>query len=198
MMCDMKKETVREKYLVAITGASGMLFLQPFLRLLDEQGVIVHGICSEAGREVLSLEEGLIPEDLPAVSQWFGLRDFSAPPASGSSGYAGMVVLPCSMGTLAALAGGLSLNLIHRAADVLLKERKKLILAVRETPFNRTHLQNMLKAHDAGAIICPPMPGFYLKPQTLTEAAETFAWRLADQIGLQVASRKCWGDGDKC
>lgn len=194
----MKKEIIRDKYLIAITGASGMLFLQPFLRLLDESGVVVHGICSEAGREVLSLEEGIVPENLPVVSQWFDLHDFSAPPASGSSGYTGMIVLPCSMGTLAAIACGLSINLIHRAADVLLKERKKLILAVRETPFNRTHLQNMLQAHDAGAIICPPMPGFYLKPKTLSEAAETFAWRLADQIGLHVTSRKIWGSSEKC
>ena len=192
----MKNDTIGEKYLVAITGASGMLFLLPFLSLLGEQGVVVHGICSEAGRDVLSFEEGLKPEDLPVVSQWFDLHDISAPPASGSSGYAGMVVLPCSMGTLAAIACGLSMNLIHRAADVLLKERKKLILAVRETPFNRNHLRNMLKAHDAGAIICPPMPGFYLKPKTLTEAAETFAWRLADQIGLRGMSRKRWGEDE--
>ena len=193
----MKKKTICEKYLIAITGASGMLFLQPFLRLLGEQGLIVHGICSEAGREVLFFEEGILPENLPVVSQWFDLHDFSAPPSSGSSGYAGMIVLPCSMGTLAAIACGLSMNLIHRAADVCLKERKKLVLVVRETPLNRTHIQNMLKAHDAGAVICPPMPGFYLKPQTLAEAAETFAWRLADQIGLPVTARKSWGDDAK-
>ena len=183
-----------EKYLVAVTGASGMLFLQPFLKLLEAQGLIVHGICSEAGRKVLAYEEGTVPEKLPGVSQWFDIQDFSAPPSSGSSGYAGMVVLPCSMGTLAAISNGLSLNLIHRAADVLLKERKTLVLAIRETPFNRTHLQNMLQAHEAGAVICPPMPGYYLKPRTLSEAAETFAWRLADQIGLKVAARKTWGE----
>jgi flavin prenyltransferase len=195
----MSKSTATKKYLIAITGASGMLFLPPFLKILGEQqGVIVHGICSEAGREVLSVEQGLRPEDLPVVSQWFDILDFSASPSSGSSGYNGMIILPCSMGTLAAIACGLSANLIHRAADVLLKERKKLILAVRETPFNRTHLQNMLRAHDAGAIICPPMPGFYLKPKTLGEAAETFAWRLADQMGLLVPSRKCWGDSSEC
>jgi 4-hydroxy-3-polyprenylbenzoate decarboxylase len=183
-----------EKYLVAITGASGMIFLQPFLKLLEAQGIQVHGICSDAGRSVLDFEVGLTPEKLPGISRWFDIKDFSAPPSSGSSGYAGMVVLPCSMGTLAAIANGLSLNLIHRAADVLLKERKTLVLGIRETPFNRTHLQNMLQAHDAGAIICPPMPGYYLKPATLLEAAETFAWRLADQIGLKVAVRKSWGD----
>ena len=166
--------------------------------MMNAQGVIVHGICSDAGRDVLAYEEGLAPADLPGIEQWFDLRDFSAPPSSGSSGYAGMVVLPCSMGTLAAISCGLSMNLIHRAADVLLKEKKKLILAVRETPFNRTHLQNMLQAHDAGAIICPPMPGFYLKPQSLAEAAETFAWRLADQLGLPVASKRFWGDKTAC
>jgi flavin prenyltransferase len=187
----MKNKTESRKYLVAITGASGMLFLHPFLKVLD--GHVVHGICSEAGRKVLMFEEEKAPEDLPVVSRWFDVHDFTAPPASGSSGYDGMIILPCSMGTLAAIACGLSVNLIHRAADVLLKERKKLILAVRETPFNRNHLQNMLQAHDAGAIICPPMPGFYLKPQSLEEAAETYAWRLADQIGLEVAKRKSWG-----
>ncbi len=193
----MKKEAAHKKYLIAITGASGMLFLHPFLHLLGQQKIMVHGICSDAGREVLSFEEGLAPEDLPVVSRWFAVHDFTAPPASGSSGYSGMIVLPCSMGTLAAIASGLSINLIHRAADVLLKERKKLILAVRETPLNRTHLQNMLQAHDAGAILCPPMPGFYLKPKTLAEAAETFAWRLADQIGLEIQPRRSWGDTAK-
>jgi len=193
----MKKGVTSPKYLVAITGASGMLFLRPFLKLLGEQNITVHGICSEAGKDVLYFEEGIQPESLPVVSQWFDLKNFSAPPASGSSGYTGMIVLPCSMGTLAAIASGLSINLIHRAADVLLKERKKLILAVRETPFNRTHMQNMLQAHDAGAIICPPMPGFYLKPNSLSEAAETFAWRLADQLGIEVHSRRTWGNSEK-
>lgn len=190
----MEKKTDQMKVLVAITGASGMLFLPPFLKLLSREGILVHGICSDAGREVLTHEAGLAPEELSEVTVWHAVHDLTAPPASGSCGYDGMVVLPCSMGTLAAIANGLSINLIHRAADVLLKERKKLILAVRETPFNRTHLQNMLRAHDAGAIVCPPMPGFYLKPKTLAEAAETFAWRLADQMGLAISDRRRWSD----
>jgi 4-hydroxy-3-polyprenylbenzoate decarboxylase len=193
----MKKDVAASKYLVAITGATGMLFLRPFLEILGEQNIRVHGICSDSGRKVLAFEEGITPENLPVVSRWFDFDDFTAPPASGSSGYAGMVILPCTMGTLGAIASGLSMNLIHRAADVVLKERKKLILAIRETPFNRTHMQNMLQAHDAGAIICPPMPGFYLKPTTLAEAAQTFAWRLADQLGIEVQERKTWGDRGK-
>jgi 4-hydroxy-3-polyprenylbenzoate decarboxylase len=103
-----------------------------------------------------------------------------------------MVILPCSMGTLGAVSGGLSINLIHRCADVMLKERKKLVLCVRETPFNRTHLQNMLSAHDAGAVICPPMPGFYLRPSSLDEAATFFCWRLMDQLGIEISTRLRW------
>ncbi len=187
-----------KKILVAITGASGMLFLEPFLKILDENRCEVHGICSDAGEKVLKLEQGIQPGGLKTVSRWFGFKNFAAPPSSGSSGYSAMVVLPCTMGTLGAIAGGLSQNLIHRAADVMLKERKRLVLAVRETPYNRTHLDNMMKAHDAGAIICPPMPGYYLKPTTLEEAATTFAWRLADQLGLDSSGRKRWQGGETC
>ncbi|MBW6520900.1 MAG: UbiX family flavin prenyltransferase [Desulfoarculaceae bacterium] len=188
-----------KKILVAVTGASGMLYLQSFLRAIQDLDLVVHGICSEAGHKVLGLEKGLIPQELPAVTTWFNCRDFAAPPASGSSGYDAMLVLPCSMGTLAAIAAGISANLIQRCADVMLKERKDLVLVVRETPLNRTHLKNMLAAHDAGAIICPPMPGYYLQPASLEEAADTFSWRLADQIGLDIPGRRRWDAGEsKC
>lgn len=189
----MKSRQVPKKILVAVTGASGMLYLQSFLRAIQDLDLVVHGVCSDAGRKVLGLEKGIIPQELPAVSVWFDCRDFAAPPASGSSGYDAMLVLPCSMGTLAAIAAGISGNLIQRCADVMLKERKELVLVVRETPLNRTHLKNMLAAHDAGAVICPPMPGFYLQPATLEEAADSFSWRLADQIGLDIPGRRRWG-----
>ncbi|KGO35581.1 MAG: UbiX family flavin prenyltransferase [Desulfoprunum sp.] len=186
------------RLLVAVTGASGMLYLRAFLKVIATGCLEVHGICSPSGRQVLQMEEDIEPAALPGVARWFAPDDFAAPPASGSSRYHGMVVLPCSMGTLAAIASGLSINLIHRAADVMLKERRPLVLAVRETPFNRTHLQNMLAAHDAGAVICPPMPAHYLRPATLEEAARTYAWRLADQLGIGIADRKRWGDDPLC
>lgn len=186
------------RLLVAVTGASGMLYLRSFLKVIATGGLEVHGICSASGRQVLEMEEDVAPTALPGIARWFEHNDFAAPPASGSSRYHGMVVLPCSMGTLAAIASGLSINLIQRAADVMLKERRPLVLAVRETPFNRTHLQNMLAAHDAGAVICPPMPAHYLRPATLEEAARTYAWRLADQLGIEVADRKRWGDDPPC
>ena len=182
-----------KKILVAVTGASAMLYLQSFLEMLEDEDVLVHGICSESGKKVLELEHDSEPASLPAVTEWFDCGDFAAAPASGSAGYDAMVVIPCSMGTLAAIASGITNNLVHRAADVLLKENKKLILVTRETPLNRTHLKNMLAAHDAGAVICPPHPGFYLKPENLEEAAMTFSWRIGDQLGLVMKNRKRWG-----
>ena len=183
-----------KKILIAITGASGMIFARSFLRLLQAQNQATDCICSETGRQVLSHELAGTPEELPGVGRWFSPNDLTAPPASGSSRYQAMVILPCTMGTLAAIASGQSRNLIHRAADVMLKERRPLLLAIRETPLNRIHLENMLRAHDAGATICPPLPGFYLSPQTLEEAADTFSWRLADMLGIDIAKRARWGD----
>lgn len=182
----------KPKILLGITGATGMLFVRAFLDSLAKLDVIVHGISSAAGRDVLRMEQGLNPEQLPVVSTWFDFEDMAAAPASGSSSYHSMVVLPCTMGSLAAIASGLSINLIHRAADVMLKERRPLVLAVRETPLNRTHLQNMLAVHDAGGIICPTMPSFYLNPTSLEEAATTYSWRLADQLGFDIPNRKRW------
>jgi flavin prenyltransferase len=190
----MKKVHEKKKLLLGVTGASGMLFVTSFLDTIAGLDILVHGVCSASGRNVLKMEQGLSPEDLPTVSLWFDPEDLAAPPASGSSDYAAMVVLPCTMGSLAAIAGGLSLNLIHRAADVMLKERRRVVLAVRETPLNRTHLKNMLAVHDAGAVICPTMPSYYLRPETLVEAAQTYSWRLADQLGLSIPERKRWSD----
>ncbi len=190
----MAKHHGKQKILFGITGASGMLFVKPFLQLIHAcpENHVIHGVISESGVGVLQHELGLEPQELLEVSKWFSVNDFSAAPASGSSGYTAMVILPCTMGTLGAIAGGLSQNLLHRAADVILKERKKLILAVRETPFNGNHLRNMLRVHEAGGVIMPPMPGFYLKPKTLDEAAMTFCWRIADQLGITINERKRW------
>lgn len=175
------------KILLAVTGATGMLYVPELLRLLEEQSVEVHGIVSGSGQKVLRLELGLEKyQDLAGVKRWFEVDDFTAPAASGSSRYAAMVILPCTTGTLGAIAGGYSGNLIHRAADVTLKERRPLVLAVRETPFNRTHLRNMLSVQEAGGIICPPIPSFYLQPKTLQDMARQFAARICDQIAVDV------------
>ncbi len=182
-----------EHVILAITGATGMVYVSPFLTMLKQNNVRVHAVISEAGRKVLKLELGKDISDLPTVERWFDIDDFTAPVASGSSLYDAMIVLPCTVGTLGAIAAGYSGNLIHRAADVTLKERRPLIMAVRETPLNRTHLQNMLALTDAGAVIFPPMPSFYHKPETLDDMANHFAGRLCDHLGVQVSDMKRWG-----
>ncbi len=185
----------RKKIIVAITGASGSIYARHLLELLaaiDE--VVVHGIVSDAGRQVLRMETDADPAVLAGVDRWYALNDFTAPMASGSSRYHGMVIVPCTMGTLAAIAAGLSRNLIHRAADVMLKERRSLVLAVRETPLNRTHLQNMLRVHDAGAVVCPAVPAFYHRPVDLDDMARHYAARLAEQLGIEVAGMRRWED----
>ena len=175
-----------KRIILGITGATGMLYVPTFLQMLAQQQVEVHGIISDAGRKVLRFEQGIEPEHLPLVSRWFAHDDFFAPPASGSTRYDAMVVLPCSMGSLAAIAHGFCGNLLHRCADVTLKERRPLVLVVRETPLNRTHLSNMLAVHDAGAIICPPMPSFYHHPKGLSDLTRHFSARLFDLLGVQV------------
>lgn len=176
---------MKDKIVIAITGASGMIYAKELLDLLAGIDVEVHGIISEAGEQVLKLELGMEPKDFSQV-HWWGIKQFTAPMASGSAQFTAMAVIPCTMGSLAAIASGLSTNLIHRAADVMLKERRKVVLAVRETPLNRTHLQNMLAVHDAGATICPAMPSMYQKPQSISEMAATFASRVAETLGLEV------------
>ncbi len=181
-----------KKVLLAITGATGMLYVPAFLELSVQSQVEIHGIISQPGEMVLAFELGMSPQQLPHVSRWYAWDDFSAAPASGSAAYDGMVVLPCTVGTLGCIAAGVSNTLIHRAADVCLKERRPLLLAVRETPLNRIHLQNMLTLHDAGAIICPPMPAFYHRPADCNALARHYAGRLCDLLGIVNMDAQRW------
>lgn len=182
----------KKKIILAITGATGMLYVVEILYLLQQAKVEVHGIISGAGRKVLGIELGIEPAELQGIVRWFAVDDFTAPMASGSCRYDAMIILPCTVGTLGAIAGGFSGNLIHRAADVSLKERRPLVLAVRETPLNRTHLTNMIAVHDAGGIICPPMGSFYNNPKDLSEMARNFAGRICDQVGIETTGVKRW------
>lgn len=182
-----------KKIILGITGASGSLYAVQFLKLLQQAEVEIHAIISDAGRLVLKHEMELTPDDLQQyVSRWYDTYDFAAPMSSGSSRFDAMLILPCTMGSLGAIANGVAKNLIHRAADVMLKEKKPLLLAVRETPLNRVHLKNLLQVHDAGAQICPPMPSFYHQPESLVEMATFFAGRLAELIGIEIADLKRW------
>jgi flavin prenyltransferase len=188
---------------VAITGASGAVFGQTLLQALDTDSRVerVHFIPSENSLRVLAEEmqisgrNGLTEKLLGKPSkkiQQLSESDIAAPVASGSYPSSGMIILPCSMGTLAGIANGLAQNLIERAADVCLKERRPLILCVRETPFNKIHLRNMGLAADAGATIFPVIPAFYNKPVDSTEMARQFVARVLAHIGLPQPGAYVW------
>jgi flavin prenyltransferase len=175
----------RKNLIIAVTGASGAAYARNLLRSIPRDRFDIHLVSSEAGRLVYELETGRpLSEDLPFGIRIYSETDFTAPFASGSFPCAGMVVVPCTMGTLGAIAAGLSQNLIHRAADVCLKERRPLILVPRETPLNRIHLTNMLKSAEAGAIILPAMPGFYHKPGSVDKVVDFVVARILDQLGI--------------
>ncbi len=188
---------------VGITGASGAVFAQQLLLALerDERVRRVHCVASENSLRVFAEELGLsgrnqlVEKLLGAPSskiEQLPESDIGASIASGSYPSAGMIVLPCSMGTLAGIANGLAQGLIGRAADVCLKERRPLVLCVRETPFNRIHLRNMSLAADAGAIIFPVIPAFYNQPVDSTEMARQFAFRVLAHFGLPQPEMYRW------
>jgi flavin prenyltransferase len=188
---------------LAITGASGAIFAQEMLRALeaDDRVTRVHFIATENSLRVLAEEldisgrADLIEKLLGAASRktiQHADANIGASIASGSHPSAGMIVLPCSMGTLASISNGLADSLIARAADVTLKERRPLILCIRETPFNRIHLRNMSNAAEAGAVIFPCIPAFYNKPVDSTEMARQFVYRVLSHIGLPQSDAYVW------
>lgn len=183
-----------KRIVVAVTGASGMPLAVTLLKALHAaEQVQVHLIVSNAAKQVLSLESGLAVEDIECWADVvYSQEEFGAAPASGSWLHDGMVVCPCSMASLAAIANGLGSNLIHRSADVSLKERRPLVLVPRETPLNKVHLRNMLAAEEAGAVILPPVPGFYAKPQSIQDLLDHLVARILDQLKLSHSLGTRW------
>jgi len=188
---------------VAITGASGVVLGRELLRALEADARVarVHFVASENSLRVMAEELGIsgrtnllekLLVDARTKIVQHSDTDIGASIASGSHPSNGMIVLPCSMGTLAAIANGLANSLISRAADVTLKERRPLLLCVRETPFNRIHLRNMSRAAEAGAVIFPVSPAFYNKPVDSTEMARQFAFRVLAHIGLPQPGAYVW------
>jgi len=193
---------------VAITGASGTIYAKRTLQLLAESGVVetINLIMSGTASTVAQVELGINLKDPTAAkfNDWLGLPtdsklirywrldNLAAKPSSGSNKQAGMIVVPCSMGTLGAIASGAGTNLIHRAADVCLKEGRKLVLVPRETPYNAIHLENMLRLSHAGARIMPASPGFYHRPQTIDELVEHLCFRILDQFDIPHSKRSQW------
>ena len=190
---------------VGVTGASGAVLAQKTLALLEEDSRVarIHLVVTETGQRLFAEELGLSSGDLKQLpSRLFGRpaakievlpnKDVGASIASGSYEVHSMLVVPCSMGTLASIANGTSDDLIARAADVMLKERRKLVLCIRDTPFNRIHLENMLRAEQAGALIMPAIPAFYHQPKTIDDLVTQYVCRVLAQIGLPQEKMYRW------
>ena len=195
------------KLVVAVGGASGSVYAKRLLDVLAAMGgrgpheglgealdeALDVGLCfSAAGAEVWAHEIGPVP-DYPFKR--YGLRDFRAPFASGSAGWDAMVVVPCSTGGLARIAHGVSDDLIGRAADVMLKERRRLVLVVRETPLSLIHIENMATVTRAGAVVLPATPSFYSRPDSIEALLDTVVGRVLDQVGLPNKLMPRWGEG---
>jgi len=186
---------MKRKIVIAVTGASGAIYARLLLnklQQLDSQVAEVGVVMSDNARQVWKLE--LDNEDYNNYPfKFYDKNDFMAPFASGSAKYDTMVIVPCSMGTLGRIASGISNDLTTRAADVILKERRKLILVARDTPFSLIHIRNMQTVTEAGGVICPAVPSFYSKPQTVEEVALTVVNRVIDLMGLDDQSYR-WGE----
>jgi len=183
------------KIAVAITGASGSIYAKVLLQKLQQLGdqvAEIGVIWSDNARTVWEYELGDSDHTALPFKTW-DKNDFMAPIASGSSSYSALIICPCSMGTVGRIAAGISNDLITRAADVMLKERRKLVCVVRETPYNLVHLRNMTAITEAGGIICPATPSFYSKPATPEEIAWTVVQRALSLAGLEPGGYK-WGE----
>lgn len=196
---------------VGITGASGAVYAQCVLRLLDADTRVerVYLVISDAGMRLVATELDInVPSDgkkFPALLtgaaakkiEYLPNKDVGASIASGSAMVDAMIVIPCSAGALGAIASGIANDLLTRASDVCLKERQPLVLCLRETPLNRIHLENMLRVHDAGATVMPAMPAFYYGPKSIDEMVEQFCYRVLAQAGLPQEQQYRWSGSRK-
>lgn len=198
-------DTQKQVVTVGVTGASGAILAQKTLSLLEQDARVarIHLVVTEAGQRLFAEELGIASGDLKQLpSRLLGHpaakievlpnKDIGASIASGSYAVDSMIVIPCSMGTLAAIASGVSDDLVSRASDVMLKENRKLVLCVRDTPFNRIHLENMLRVQQAGAVVMPAIPAFYHHPQTIDDLVTQYIFRVLAQIGLAQENMYRW------
>jgi len=194
---------------IAITGASGGCYALRLIERLAQQQTTMHLMLSDAARIVLRQECNLTLENPPAATaiaiahhlditpkhlHVYALDDWFAPPASGSAGIGQMVVVPCSMGTMSRIACGISQTLIERAADVIIKERRQLLLVPRETPLSAIHLEQMLKLTQIGVQLLPAMPGFYHQPQSIADLVDFMVERIMDNLNTPAAGTQRWGN----
>jgi 4-hydroxy-3-polyprenylbenzoate decarboxylase len=186
----------RPRLIVAITGASGVVYGVRLLELLKKLPVETHLVVSRSAELTLALETDLKPADLRRRADVVhAIGDMAAPISSGSFQTLGMVIAPCSIRSMSEIATGVTTTLLTRAADVVLKERRRLVLAVRETPLHTGHLRTMTALSEMGAVIAPPVPAFYAKPQSLDEMIDHSLGRMLDLFGLDTGTVRRWGEG---
>ncbi|SRR5581483_671006 len=180
------------KFVIAATGASGTIYLQRLLEQIDASAHEVHLIMSSYARQVAAQEvdDFKIPKGVAEHDE----ADMNVPYVSGSARFDAMVILPCSMSTLGRIASGSGDNALFRAADVFLKERRKLIIVPRETPWNLIHARNVVRLLEAGAVVLPAIPSFYSRPKSIVDLVDTVVWRVLDQIGLPSKRAYRWAE----
>ncbi len=183
--------------IVGISGGSGAIYAVALLKYLREFGVTTHLVASKMGANVMEQECGVSLAELEGMADYFYDNDnFNAPIASGSAKMDGMVVAPCSMKTLASIANGIADSLLTRAADVTIKEQRKLVLLAREMPLSQIHLENMLSLAKQGVVIMPPAPPFYQHPETISDLVAEVVGRTMDQLGVPNDLVRRWGEND--
>ncbi|MBQ7263749.1 MAG: UbiX family flavin prenyltransferase [Synergistaceae bacterium] len=186
-----------KRIVVGISGGSGAVYALALLGQLRSLSVETHLVVSRMGALVMRHECDVSLDELKGwADRWYDDDDLAAPISGGSFGTSGMAIVPCSMKTLASVAGGLSESLLARAADVTLKERRRLVLVTRESPLSAIHLENMLRATRCGAIVMPASPGFYHRPETVAEMVVSFSGRVLDALGLEHDLTQRWGEHD--
>ena len=187
--------TQPERLIVGLSGASGVIYGVRLLESLRNLSVEAHLVMSKSAEVTLAYETDMKVSDVQALADvWYPAGDMGAALSSGSFRTLGMVVAPCSMRSLAEIAGGVTTSLLTRAADVVLKERRRLVLMVRETPLHSGHLRNMLSVSEMGAIIAPPVPAFYARPANLNEMIDQTVGRVLDLFDLESDGLRRWGE----
>jgi 4-hydroxy-3-polyprenylbenzoate decarboxylase len=190
--------TERRRLIIGITGATGTIYGIRALELLREMDVETHLVVSRAGDMTRAYETDLSAQQLRALATvHYAIGDVAAAISSGSYVTQGMLIAPCSMRTLAEIATGVTTTLLTRAADVVLKERRRLVLLVRETPLSLIHLRNMQTVTESGGIIAPPVPAFYLKPRTVEDLVDQTVGRALDLFGLEAPGLRRWGEAEE-
>lgn len=188
----------KQRLVVGISGASGIIYGIRLLECLQDSEIETHLVVSKAAHQTRGIETNLSAADLNKLAdKHYHIDDITADIASGSYQTIGMIIAPCSMHTLADVAHGCSNNLLTRAADVILKERLKLVMMVRETPFNLAHIRNMALASEMGAIIAPPVPAFYNQPKTIDDLVNHSVGRVLDLFGINTEMVRRWGAQDQ-